>query len=97
MESTEETIHFDITKISEMQLAETEIAVTKGLPVRQQIVLFQKYPDQSQGGSVEIPRGRGWCLKSQQGTYEAELEFPEGWAYKYKALFCQREFTTYYG
>ena len=26
MKSTEETIHFDITKISEMQLAETEIA-----------------------------------------------------------------------
>lgn len=82
MESTKKNMHFDMTNISAMQLVESEIAVTKGLPVRQQIVLFQKYPDPSQGGLVEIPRGRGWCLKSQQGTYEAELEFPEGWWYK---------------
>lgn len=47
-------MHFDITKISALQLAESETAVTNVLPVRQQIVLFQKYPDPPQGGSVEI-------------------------------------------
>ena len=40
----------------------------------------RKYPNPPQGGSLEIPRGRGVSKdKTFKRKYETKLEFLEGW------------------